>query len=196
MKRWSEMLELDHFPCGSYFYVKNVKSTQRRFSIHHCEPDLFISFVRLAIKRWRTSRRSDSKQKQTMKCTTVCIGNCEEMNQSTAVDQSSNDVLLFSTRETFRLTLFACDVTRQTVSPLSLCQILCGLASGYITIGYFNIWLLDHLSIYVAIVGSSLFLDQFFLLGIQKQSFLANIPQKCTIEINQIRIEPKKRAMS
>lgn len=196
MKRWSEMLELDHFPCGSYFYVKNVKSTQRRFSIHHCEPDLFISFVRLAIKRWRTSRRSDSKQKQTMKCTTVCIGNCEEMNQSTAVDQSSNDVLLFSTRETFRLTLFACDVTRQTVSPLSLCQILCGLASGYITIGYFNIWLLDHLSIYVAIVGSSLFLDQFFLLEIQKQSFLANISQKCTIEINQIRIEPKKRAMS
>lgn len=190
------MLELDHFPCGSYFYVKNVKSTQRRFSIHHCEPDLFISFVRLAIKCWRTSRRSDSKQKQTMKCTTVCIGNCEEMNQSTAVDQSSNDVLLFSTRETFRLTLFACDVTRQTVSPLSLCQILCGLASGYITIGYFNIWLLDHLSIYVAIVGSSLFLDQFFLLEIQKQSFLANISQKCTIEINQIRIEPKKRAMS
>lgn len=196
MKRWSEMLELDHFPCGSYFYVRNVKSTQRRFSIHHCEPDLFISFVRLAIKRWRTSRWSDSKQKQTMKCTTVCIGNCEEMNQSTAVDQSSNDVLLFSTRKTFRLTLFACDVTRQTVSPLSLCQILCGLASGYITIGYFTIWLLDHLSICSNCRFVAFPWPVFFFLKSKKQSFLANIPQKFTIEINQIRIEPKKRAMS
>lgn len=121
------------------------------------------------------------------------------MNQSTAVDQSSNDVLLFSTRKTFRLTLFACDVTRHTVLPLSLCQMLCDsrpadtsqlaiLPSGRLAI-----------CVYVAIVGSSLFLDHmFFLLGIRKAIIFGEHSTKMyEIGINQIRIEPiKPLAMS